>query len=102
MSGPRPDIERPYRTDEEWSRAVSARRTGQVAAFLAPHLRRGMRLLDCGCGHGSITGDLAQAVAPGEAIGIAAERTPRRTGVRAGNTNDVRRRSCPQGPVLAT
>ena len=47
-----------------------ARRTGQAGAFLAPHLRAGMRLIDCGCGPGSITVDLAQAVAPGEAIGI--------------------------------
>jgi ubiquinone/menaquinone biosynthesis C-methylase UbiE len=29
-----------------------------------------MRLIDCGCGPGSITVDLAQAVTPGEAIGI--------------------------------
>jgi SAM-dependent methyltransferase len=29
-----------------------------------------MRLLDCGCGPGSITVDLARTVAPGEAIGI--------------------------------
>jgi SAM-dependent methyltransferase len=29
-----------------------------------------MRLLDCGCGPGSITVDLAHAVTPGEAIGI--------------------------------
>jgi SAM-dependent methyltransferase len=29
-----------------------------------------MRLLDCGCGPGSITADLALAVAPGEAIGV--------------------------------
>ena len=65
-----PGTERPYRVDAEWNRAVFARRTGQVAAFLAPHLRAGMRLLDCGCGPGSITVDLAQAVAPGEAIGI--------------------------------
>ena len=65
-----PGTERPYRIDEEWNRAVFARRTGQVAAFLTPHLRAGMRLLDCGCGPGSITVDLAQAVAPGEAIGI--------------------------------
>src|SRR5438876_9302344 len=65
-----PGSERPYRVDDEWSRAVFARRTGRVAAFLAPHLRAGMRLLDCGCGPGSITVDLAQAVAPGEAIGI--------------------------------
>jgi ubiquinone/menaquinone biosynthesis C-methylase UbiE len=70
VSDPRPDTERPYKTDDEWSRAVFARRTGQVAAFLAPHLRAGMRLIDCGCGPGSITVDLAQAVAPGEAIGI--------------------------------
>src|SRR3984893_9137583 len=38
--------------------------------FLAPHLRGGMRLIDCGCGPGSITVDLAQAVAPGRAIGL--------------------------------
>jgi len=65
-----PGTERPYRVDVEWNRAVFARRTGEVAAFLAPHLRAGMRLLDCGCGPGSITVDLAHAVAPGEAIGI--------------------------------
>lgn len=70
MQGPTPGIERPYRVDAEWDRAVYARRTGQVAAFLAPHLRAGMRLLDCGCGPGSITVHLAQMVAPGEAIGI--------------------------------
>jgi hypothetical protein len=70
MSDPRPGTERPYQTDEEWSRVVFARRTGGAAAFLAPQLRAGMRLLDCGCGPGSITVDLAQAVAPGDAIGI--------------------------------
>jgi ubiquinone/menaquinone biosynthesis C-methylase UbiE len=69
MSDP-PGTERPYRIDEAWSRAVHARRTGAVAAFLAPHLRGGMRLIDCGCGPGSITVDLAQAVAPGRAIGV--------------------------------
>jgi SAM-dependent methyltransferase len=70
MSDPRPGTERPYRVEEEWSRTVYGSRTGQVAAFLAPHLRPGMRLIDCGCGPGSITVDLAQAVAPGLAIGI--------------------------------
>jgi ubiquinone/menaquinone biosynthesis C-methylase UbiE len=49
---------------------VFARRTGEAAVFLLPHLRPGMRLVDCGCGPGSITVDLARAVAPGEAIGI--------------------------------
>ena len=70
MSDPRPGCERPYQTDDEWSRAVYARRTGQAAAFLAPHLRHGMRIIDCGCGPGSITVDLARAVAPGDAIGV--------------------------------
>jgi SAM-dependent methyltransferase len=70
MPDPAPGTERPYRADAEWSRAVFAQRTGEVAAFLAPHLRSGMRLLDCGCGPGSITVDLARTVAPGEAIGI--------------------------------
>jgi ubiquinone/menaquinone biosynthesis C-methylase UbiE len=70
VSDPRPDTERTYRIDDEWSRAVFARRTGEVAAFLAPYLRAGMRLIDCGCGPGSITADLAHAVAPGDAIGI--------------------------------
>jgi SAM-dependent methyltransferase len=68
--GMRPGRERPYQTDDEWSRAVLARRTGEAAAFLAPQLQAGMRLIDCGCGPGSITLDLAQAVAPGETIGI--------------------------------
>jgi ubiquinone/menaquinone biosynthesis C-methylase UbiE len=67
---PTPGTERLYQTDDEWSRAVFARRTGRVAAFLVPHLRAGTRLLDCGCGPGSITVDLAQVVAPGEAVGI--------------------------------
>jgi SAM-dependent methyltransferase len=65
-----PGSERPYRTDDEWSRAVFAKRASEAAAFLAPHLRRGMRLIDCGCGPGSITLDLARAVALGKAIGV--------------------------------
>jgi ubiquinone/menaquinone biosynthesis C-methylase UbiE len=48
-----------------------SRRTAEShAAFFLPHLRPGMRLLDCGCGPGGITVGLAQRVSPGEAIGI--------------------------------
>ena len=64
------DRDHPYRVDAEWNRAVFARRTGRVAEFLAPHLRAGARLLDCGCGPGSITVDLAETVAPGGVVGI--------------------------------
>jgi len=70
MSDPRQGTERPYQIDEEWSRAVQARRTGAAGGVFAPQLRAGMRLIDCGCGPGSITVDLARAVAPGDAIGI--------------------------------
>jgi SAM-dependent methyltransferase len=45
-------------------------RAKRCADFVIPHLRPGMRLLDCGCGPGAITTELAKAVAPGEVIGI--------------------------------
>lgn len=48
-----------------------ARRTATVDAhYLLPFLRPGLRLLDAGCGPGSITTGLARLVAPAEAIGI--------------------------------
>src|SRR5262245_59048725 len=48
-----------------------ARRTAAVqAAFFLPNLRPGMRVLDVGCGPGTITLGLAEAVAPGEVAGV--------------------------------
>ena len=48
-----------------------ARRRAEVEAwFLLPRLEAGMRLLDAGCGPGTVTAGLARAVAPGAAIGL--------------------------------
>ena len=41
------------------------RTAGNSAAYLLPHLRPGLSLLDVGCGPGTITVDLAARVAPG-------------------------------------
>ena len=48
----------------------SAREAISVADFFLSHLQSGMDLLDCGCGPGTITLGLAEAVAPGQAVGI--------------------------------
>ncbi len=48
-----------------------ARRTAErQAAFALQYLQGGMRLLDVGCGPGTITVGLADAVAPGHVVGI--------------------------------
>jgi len=40
------------------------------AAYLAPHLRPGLDVLDVGCGPGTITVDVAARVAPGRVVGL--------------------------------
>jgi ubiquinone/menaquinone biosynthesis C-methylase UbiE len=42
----------------------------EAAAFMLPSLRPGMRLLDVGCGPGSITRGFAERLAPGEVVGV--------------------------------
>jgi ubiquinone/menaquinone biosynthesis C-methylase UbiE len=51
---------------EDYQRRTAERQ----AAFVLPYLRPSMSLLDVGCGPGSITLGLAQAVAPGQVTGI--------------------------------
>lgn len=51
-------------------RSHRTRTAANSAAYLVPHLRPGMELLDVGCGPGTITVDLARLVAPGRVLGI--------------------------------
>lgn len=51
-----------------------ARRAATHAAFFLPYVHPGMTLLDCGCGPGTITTDLAALVFPAIAVGIDRER----------------------------
>jgi ubiquinone/menaquinone biosynthesis C-methylase UbiE len=51
-------------------RQHAQRTADEAAAFLLPELRPGMRLLDVGCGPGSITRGLAERLAPGQVIGL--------------------------------
>lgn len=54
----------------------SARTAADSAAYLLPHLRDGDDLLDVGCGPGTITLDLAEAVGTGSVTGIDAVEAP--------------------------
>ncbi|MET0705172.1 MAG: methyltransferase domain-containing protein [Mycobacterium sp.] len=49
---------------------MAARTAQSHAAFVLPELRAGMSILDLGCGPGTITVGLAEAVAPGTVLGI--------------------------------
>ena len=49
---------------------VGVRRAKDWVGFFLPHLKAGFNVLDCGCGVGSITLDLAELVVPGKVIGV--------------------------------
>jgi len=51
-------------------RQHAQRTADEAAAFLLPHLRPDMRLLDVGCGPGSITRGLAERLTAGQVVGL--------------------------------
>jgi ubiquinone/menaquinone biosynthesis C-methylase UbiE len=70
-------------------RLMLMRTAAKHAAFFTPFLRRGMRLLDCGCGPGTITIDLANLVAPGQVVGIDLEPVQLRSALERGRQRQI-------------
>ncbi len=74
MASDRPEPDAYVHGHHESVVAQHRRRTAEEAAgFLLPRLQPGMRLLDVGCGPGTITAGLAARVAPGEVVAIDVE-----------------------------
>jgi ubiquinone/menaquinone biosynthesis C-methylase UbiE len=57
-------------TREDAESAIKARGADVYAAFLLRYIRPDMAVLDCGCGEGTITVGLAEAVPEGRVVGI--------------------------------
>jgi ubiquinone/menaquinone biosynthesis C-methylase UbiE len=70
-------------------RMMLKRTAATHAAFFIPVLHRGMRVLDCGCGPGTITLDLARLISPGEVFGIDLEPTQLRSAQRLSRQQQV-------------
>ncbi len=68
QSSATPDYTMGY--SEDFLQLLDRRSAATHAAYLLPHLRPGDRVLDFGCGPGTITVGLAKAIEPGEVHGI--------------------------------
>ena len=65
-----PDTTYTHGHDDGVLRSHRWRTAANSAAYLLPRLAPGLDLLDIGCGPGTLTCDLARAVAPGRTAGI--------------------------------
>ena len=60
---------------DDFQQLLDRRSVHTHAAYLLPHLKPGLRILDFGCGPGTISMGLAEAVDPGQLHGIDMEAT---------------------------
>ena len=76
---------------DEFMESVRRYTAEASAGYLLPHLRPGMRVLDFGCGPGTISVGLAKAIEPGELHGVDMEESQielaRRVAETSGNHN---------------
>ena len=87
----RPDYSHTYGYDDFVVDTMKRRTAEANVGYLFPHLRPGFRLLDFGCGTGTISVGLADAVKPGEMHGVAMieprVRAARELAARGGHDN---------------
>jgi ubiquinone/menaquinone biosynthesis C-methylase UbiE len=82
-------------------RQHAQRTADEAAAFLLPHLRPDMRLLDVGCGPGSITRGLAERLAAGQVVGIDLARETLEAARRDANARGLENLRYEEGSVYA-
>ncbi len=82
-------------------RPHSARTAQNSAAYLLPALSTGARVLDVGCGPGSISLDFARHVAPGQVIGLERSQTAVAAAQRAAQVAGVANAGFVVGDVYA-
>lgn len=58
---------------EAYLRVLASQSVAEACGYLALHLKPGIRVLDVGCGPGSLSVGLAEAVSPGELRGVDVE-----------------------------
>ena len=73
---------------EEFLQLLDRRNAANSASHLLPRLQPGMKLLDLGCGPGTITVGLAEAVNPGEVHGIDMEESQIALATAAGQSGN--------------